>query len=354
MKTKRDYYEVLGVSRDADAAAIKKAYRKLAKKYHPDTNSGDARAAEEFKEVTEAYSVLSDEKKRKLYDQFGHAAFEEGGGASQAGGAYQGTNGGYREYHFEGEDINMDDIFENIFGGAFNGSGFGTHSGFGGSRGWDRVHRNGSYGYGDGFAEDGFGGTGYEGGTYGSAFGGRGSDLNAEVEISFDEAAFGGKKTISLSGMDGQIRSYEINIPAGIETGKTIRLKGKGMPGRGGREAGDLLLKIRVKDKPGFRREGMDVYTTVKVPFSTAVLGGEVPVETIYGTVLCRIREGTQSGTKIRLKGKGIVSMKDASVRGDEYAVVEIEVPRHLSDEAKQKLKEFDDACVRRRYRRGA
>ena len=101
MKTKRDYYEVLGVSRDADAAAIKKAYRKLAKKYHPDTNSGDARAAEEFKEVTEAYSVLSDEKKRKLYDQFGHAAFEEGGGASQAGGAYQGTNGGYREYHFE-------------------------------------------------------------------------------------------------------------------------------------------------------------------------------------------------------------------------------------------------------------
>ena len=136
-----------------------------------------------------------------------------------------------------------------------------------------------------------------------------------------------------------------MRIPAGIASGKYVRLKGKGYPGTGGGQPGDLLLKVQVQDKPGFERKGMDVYTTVKVPFTTAVLGGEVPVSTIYGNVLCKIREGTQSGTKIRLRGKGIVSMKDSSVHGDQYTTVEIQVPRNISREARQKLKEFEQAC---------
>ena len=339
LSAKRDYYEVLGVSRTADAAAIKKAYRKLAKKYHPDSNAGNAKAEEAFKEVTEAYDVLGDEKKRKLYDQYGYAAFDENGaeGFGQGGAYSQGAYGpftggfrqssgpgGYQEYHFEGGDINMDDIFGDLFGSGFDRRGTGkTRSGF---------HRSSS-----GFS----GFSGFEEG----GFAGRGSDVNAEVEISFDEAAFGAKKRISLQDASGQIRSYEINIPAGIESGKTIRLKGKGTPGTAGHPAGDLLLKVQVDDKPGFRREWQDFYTTVKVPFATAVLGGEVQIHTIYGDVMCRIQEGTQSGAKIRLKGKGIVSMKDASVHGDQYATVEIEVPRGISIEAKRKLKEFETLC---------
>lgn len=320
---KRDYYEILGVSKDADAATIKKAYRKLAKKYHPDTNAGNARAEEEFKKVTEAYDVLSDEKKRKLYDRYGHAAFDgsaagtdpfgqgAGGGGSYRR-SYGGPGGSYREYHFEDGDVNMDDIFGDIFGKGFQKSGFGSFGGFS-----DHGFRS------------------------------RGSDLNAEVEVSFDEAVFGGKKMIHLQDSASKgVRSYEVNIPAGIEDGKTIRLRGKGMSGTGGGEAGDLLLTIRVKDKPGFRREGLDVYTTVKVPFTTAVFGGEVPIDTLYGRVMCRIKKGTQSGTKIRLAGKGIVSMKNASVHGDQYAVVEIDVPRGLNPKAKQKLKEYEQACA--------
>ena len=351
MSAKRDYYEVLGVSKTADAAAIKKAYRKLAKKYHPDSNAGSAKAEEAFKEVTEAYDVLGDPEKRKLYDQYGHAAFDgtsagaegfgSGAGYGQGnygpftGGFHRSTNGpgGYQEYHFEGGDINMEDIFGDLFGKGFRSSkagktGFGFHS------------ENGGFG---GFS--GFGDGGYTG---------RGSDLNAEVKVSFDEAAFGGKKRISLQDASGQVYSYEINIPAGIENGKTIRLKGKGSPGVNGQPAGDLLLKVQVEDKPGFRREGRDVYTTVKVPFTTAALGGEVPIHTIYGDVMCKIKEGTQSGTKIRLKGKGIVSMKNASQKGDQYAIVEIEVPKGLSPEAKRKLQEFDSLCQHGRQRRSS
>ena len=135
-----------------------------------------------------------------------------------------------------------------------------------------------------------------------------------------------------------------MNIPAGIETGKSIRLRGKGSPGAGGGEAGDLLLKVTVDEKPGFRREGMDVYTTVQVPFTTAVFGGDVKIRTLTGEVLCKIKPGTQSGTKIRPKGKGIVSLSNSAVHGDQYAVVEIAVPKNLDPEARQKLKEFEAA----------
>ena len=373
---KRDYYEVLGVSRNADAAAIKKAYRKLAKKYHPDSNEGNATAAERFKEVNEAYDVLSDEKKRKLYDQFGHAAFEEGAGnyggaqgnpfgsgfgGSQGnpfGGGFQGSysdGNGYHEFHFEnGED--MDDILKNIFGGGFKkskssggfgGSGFGTGgfhgSGFGG-------FGSGSNGFGSGF---GSGGSDFHSQGFGGSYSSKGEDLHADVTVSFDEAAFGGKKVIRLQSSNGGVQNYEVNIPAGIESGKSIRLKGKGHPGIGGGEAGDLLLKVNVQDKPGYRRESRDVYTTVNIPFTTAVFGGEAKVHTIYGDVLCNIKPGTQSGTKIRLRGKGIVAMNNPSVHGDEYATVQIEVPTNLTPDARRKLKEFEQECNGSRRSRG-
>lgn len=143
----------------------------------------------------------------------------------------------------------------------------------------------------------------------------------------------------------GQVQSLEVHIPAGIADGKMIRLKGKGMPGRNGGEAGDLLLQVRVHDKPGFRREGQNLYTTVSVPFTTAALGGEAKLATIYGEVVCKIKAGTQSGSKIRLKGKGIAVMGNPSVHGDQYVTVEVAVPKNLTPEARQKLKEFEQLC---------
>lgn len=337
MADKRDYYEVLGVDRKADAGAIKRAYRKLAKKYHPDTNAGDAQAEQRFKEVSEAYSVLSDPEKKKLYDQFGHSVFDgsapEGGGA----GAY-GGNGGYREYHFE--NGNMDDLFGDLFGNMFHGR---QKSGFQGFYGSDF----GNSGYDGGFYRDGF---------HGGSFQQKGSDLRAEVSVSFDEAAFGCDKVITLQDperADGRSQSLQVHIPAGIDTGKSIRLRGKGMAGSRGGEPGDLLLRVKVGSRPGFERKGMDVYTTVNIPYTTAVFGGEALVETLSGNVMCKIKEGTQSGSKIRLRGKGIVSMKDPSVHGDQYVAVQIQVPRNLGTEARQKLKEYQAVYEKKGRREG-
>ena len=186
----------------------------------------------------------------------------------------------------------------------------------------------------------------FGGGSYGDFNSSkRGGDLRAEISVSFDEAAFGCEKKISLQGQDGKISTVQVKIPAGIESGKTIRLRGKGMPGSNSAGDGDLLLKVTVQEKPGFERKGADLYTTVKIPFTTAVLGGEAEVATLTGKVVCRIKPGTQSGSRIRLKGKGIVSMKDASVHGDQYVTVQIDVPKNLSAAAKQKLREFEEAC---------
>ena len=335
--SKRDYYEVLGINRSADEKEIKRAYRKLAKKYHPDMNPGDKQAEQKFKEITEAYNVLSDTEKKKLYDQYGFAAFEEGsgnpygaGGQNGAGGGFhggfggfdfgQGGNGGYHEYHFENGNMgDMGDIFGDIFGNMFHGG----------------TSRKTSSGFGNGF----------HGGFQSGGFQSKGSDLNAEVTVGFDEAAFGCDKVITLQDPNAPgnpSQSLKVHIPAGIDTGKTIRLRGKGMPGTNGGDAGDLMLKVKVADKPGYERKGTDVYTTITVPFTTAVFGGEALVQTLYGNVLCKIREGTQSGSKIRLKGKGIVSMKNPSVHGDQYVTVQIEVPRHLTPQAKEKLREYE------------
>lgn len=318
MHTKRDYYEVLGVNRNADNNTIKKAYRRLAKRYHPDTNTGNAQAEEKFKEATEAYDVLSDPEKRKLYDQFGHAAFD-GTGADAYG--YGGSGGNYQEYHFNGDD--MDDILKHFFGGGFRSSSF-SGNGF-----RNNGFHNGFYNDDEGFGRD-------------------GADLQTEISISFDDAVFGCEKVVHLNRADGYGnagRSLKVRIPAGIDNGKSIRLRGKGAPGNGGGKPGDLLISVNVGSKPGFERQGMDVYTTVNVPFTTAVFGGEVTVDTLYGKVACRIAEGTQSGKKIRLRGKGIVSMQDSNIYGDQYATVQIQVPRNLSEEAKRKLREFEKAC---------
>ena len=197
-----------------------------------------------------------------------------------------------------------------------------------------------------GFGQDGhFGDFGSSGGFGRGQFRQKGSDIHADVTVSFDDAAFGCEKMIHLQDGNGQIQSLKVNIPAGIDTGKTVRLKGKGNPGFNGGEAGDLLLKVTVGDRAGFERKGMDVYTNITIPFTTAVLGGEAVVPTLTGNVVCSIRPGTQSGSKIRLRGKGIVSMKDKNIHGDEYAVVQIQVPKNLNETAKEKLREFAKAC---------
>lgn len=349
MAQKRDYYEVLGVNKSATDAEIKKAYRKLAKKYHPDMNKDNPKAEELFKEVTEAYEVLSDKEKRKLYDQFGHAAFDEGagqGGAYGAGGQGFGSGvGGFGGFGGQG--------FRGGFsgGGGFGNSGFGGFgSGNFGGGGGGSFHFNGNSG--DGYQEYYYTGDNLDDifdGFFGGSRKGRsrskdGEDVLAKVEVSFEEAALGADKVIRFRAPDGSEQSLQVHIPAGIDSGQKIRLKGKGMPGQNGGGAGSLLLEVTVQSKPGFERKGMDIYTTVEIPFETAVLGGETIVPTLSGRVSCKIKEGTQSGTKIRLKGKGIASMKNPSQKGDEYAVIQIRVPRNLSADAKQKLQEYAKA----------
>ena len=314
MAEKRDYYEVLGIDRNASASEIKKAYRKLAKKYHPDTNPGDKEAEAKFKEVTEAYEILSDSEKKAQYDQYGHAAFEQGAGGF--------NGGGFGGFDFGGD---MGDIFENFFGGGFKKSGFRGGSG-----------QNGNF-------NNGFHGNFRQNGGFGNrqSYQTKGNDIHADIQVNFDAAAFGKKETIHLKDENGKVQALEVNIPAGIETGQSIRLKGKGTPGYNGGTAGDLFLKVTVSEKPGFKRDGQDIFNTVTIPFITAVLGGDVTVPTIYGNVRCSIKPGTQSGSKLRLRGKGIVSMKNSSVHGDQYTTIEVQVPKNLSPKAKQKLREF-------------
>lgn len=326
MTKAKDYYEVLGVDKNADDETIKKAYRKLAKKYHPDTNAGNAEAEKKFKEISEAYAVLSDKEKRKEYDQFGSGDFD-GGNPFGGGTSYRYyTNGdpnqGYQEFHFEGG--NMDDIMEELFG-HMGGMGH-----MGGGFGSERNHRSSR----TSFYNSGFD-NGFDGGFAGSSMN---NNIETEMTISFDDAVFGCDKLISLQDPHSSAASkkLKVHIPAGIASGQTVRLKGKGRT-----SAGDLLIKVTVEEKIGYERKGMDIYTTVNIPYEIAALGGEATIPTLYGNVKCKIKEGTQSGCKIRLKGKGVVSMKNSSQYGDQYATVQIQVPRRLSEEAKQKLREY-------------
>jgi len=318
---KRDYYEVLGINRTADAAAIKKAYRKLAKKYHPDTNQGNKEAEKRFQEIGEAYDILSDPEKKKLYDTYGFEAFQDGTGeaykkAQQSGygpftGHAQGFgsnpfgDGTYQSFHtYSGSGVSFEDLFGDILGGR--------KAGFSG-----RSHMGG------------FGESREE------------ADLHSEMTVRFEEAAFGCTKTLQISSPDGSSQNLEVKVPAGIDEGKSIRLKGKGHMRHDGTR-GDLFIKIHIAEKPGFTRKGQDIYTSANIPFTTAVFGGEAYLPTLSGQVLCRIPAGTQCGSKIRLRNKGIVSMSNPKSVGSCYVTIGIEVPKDLTMEQRHALKEFD------------
>ena len=317
---KRDYYDILGIKKGAGDKEIKSAYRKLAKKYHPDMNPGDKNAEKLFKDVTEAYNVLSDEEKRKLYDQFGHAAFDgsmgsDPGSYSSRDGAHfwEGSNGNgsYTRYEYNGSG--MDDIFGDMFGSFFHGGGKKSH-----------------FGFGDDFAGE----------SAGSA------DYHSSITVSFREAALGCDKLLKIDGSAGGTMS--VHIPAGIDEGQSVRLKGKGRKRRDG-SFGDLLLKVHIQDDGKYTRKNNDVYITEDISYTTAALGGEVEFPTIYGPVKCRIPAGSRSGTKIRLKNKGIVSLKNKNICGDEYVTLQIQVPKNLSEREKALLQELQKIEAKRR-----
>ena len=359
-ESKRDYYEVLGVPKDADDAALKKAYRVLAKKYHPDANPGDKEAEAKFKEASEAYSVLSDPEKRRQYDQFGHAAFDGG-----AGGA-----GGFGGFDFSGAD--MGDIFGDIFGDFFGG-------------GRSRGRSNGPM---------------------------RGANLRTGVRITFEEAVFGCQKEIELNLKDecpkchgtgakpgtspvtcpkcngkgkivytqqsffGQVQNvqtcpecggtgkvikekcpdcygtgyktvrkkFKVSIPAGIDNGQCVRMAGGGEPGINGGERGDLLVEAVVSQHPIFKRQDTSIYSTVPISFARAALGGTIRIKTVDGEVEYEVRPGTQTDTKVRLKGKGVPSLRNRNVRGDHYVTLVVQVPERMTQAQKEALKRFDEA----------
>lgn len=345
MTARKDYYDVLGVKKSATEKEIKAAYRKLAKQYHPDANPS-AEAKKKFEEIGEAYAVLSDAKKRQQYDQFGFAAFDSA--AQDAGqGFHSYSDGNGHTYYYSGSGgPDMSGMFGDLFGSMFGGAG-----GFGGTgNGGRSFHWSNTGGNGSGFTGfEGFGGNGAAGfggrnaGGFGSADGyaATGADLHSDITISFDEAAFGGDRDIRIGTGGGRTQTLRVHIPAGIEEGKSIRLRGKGQPSPSGGQPGDLYLKVHIQPRDGFERKGRDVYVTVRVPLEAAVLGGEVKVETLTGNVMCRIPAGTQSGSKIRLRGKGIADMKQPSIHGDEYVVVEVAIPSNLSEEAREKFEAF-------------
>ena len=369
MADKRDYYEVLGVDRNADEAALKSAYRKLAKKYHPDVNPGNKEAEAKFKEATEAYSVLSDPDKRRQYDQFGHAAFENGAGGG----------GGFGGFDFSGADIN--DIFGDIFGDLFGG-------------GRSRRSPNGPM---------------------------KGANLRARINITFEEAVFGCEKELEITLKDpcttcggtgakpgtspvtcpkcqgqGQIvytqqsmfgmmrnvqtcpdcqgkgkiikdkcttckgtgytssrKKIKVSVPAGIDNGQSIRIREKGEPGINGGERGDLLVEVNVNRHPIFQRQDMNIYSTAPLTFAQAALGGEVKISTVDGEVAYDVKPGTQTDTRIRLKGKGVPSLRNRNIRGDHFVTFVVQVPVNLNAEAKEALIRFDEACGNRPARDG-
>lgn len=352
---KRDYYEVLGVDKNADDAAIKKAYRALAKKYHPDNHPGDKEAEMKFKEASEAYAILSDPEKRRQYDQFGHAAFDGAGG----GGGFD----------FNGADFS--DIFGDIFGDFFGG---GRRS------------------------------SGRNSGPM------KGANLRTSVRIKFEEAVFGCEKEIELTvkencktcngtgakpgtspetcskcGGNGQVvftsqsffgtvrnvqtcpdcqgkgkvikekcpdchgtgyvpmkKRYAVDIPAGVDSGQCKRLAGLGEPGTNGGPRGDVLVEIIVDRHPIFQREDYNIYSTVPMSFAVAALGGEIMIDTVDGQVIYDVKPGTQTDTKVRLRGKGVPTLRNKEVRGDHYVTLVVQVPDKLKPEAKELLKQFD------------
>ena len=284
----QDYYKVLGVSREASDEEIRKAYKKLARQYHPDVKPGDKEAAEKFKQIQEAYEVLGDPEKREQYDRYG-AAFQ---------GAGRGPRGQGRPFTWTttggGGPIDLEELLGGMFGG---GGGFG---GFGGTRqAQPRAQK--------------------------------GEDLTLEIEVPFLVAAEGGNHSLQLR-KDSQVERLSVKIPAGVENGSVIRLAGQGHPGANGGPTGDLLLTVKVSPHPYFRREGADLLLDLPVTPSEAVLGAKVEVPTLSeGMVTVTVPPGTSSGQKLRLRGKGVMNPKTKQ-RGDQYCVVKIVVPKRADD----------------------
>ena len=376
MAEKRDYYEVLGIGKNATDAEIKSAYRKLAKKYHPDLNPGNKEAEEKFKEVNEANDVLSDPQKRQRYDQFGFAGVDPNYAAANGGGA-GGFGGGFG-------GVDLGDIFGDIFGGGFGG-GF---SGFGGGSSTRTANAPR-----------------------------KGHDIQASVILTFEEAAHGCSKKITINRQDtcpdcggtgaakgtspetcpdcggrgyvvtqqrtpfgvmqsqqpcshcggrGNIirnqcktcrgtgktaarKSLEINIPAGIDDDQNIALRGQGDAGSNGGPAGDVIVHVTVKADPMFERDGYDVTIHVPITFSQAVLGDDVEVPTVDGRIVQHIPEGTQSGTKFRLRGQGIQYLNGRG-RGDQYVIVDVEIPKKVTRAQREALKAFEDSMKEDNY----
>ena len=376
MAEKRDYYEVLGIGKNATDAEIKSAYRKLAKKYHPDLNPGDKEAEEKFKEVNEANDVLSDPQKRQRYDQFGFAGVDPNYAATNGGGA-GGFGGGFG-------GVDLGDIFGDIFGGGFGG-GF---SGFGGGSSTRTANAPR-----------------------------KGHDIQASVILTFEEAAHGCSKKITINRQDtcpdcggtgaakgtspetcpdcggrgyvvtqqrtpfgvmqsqqpcshcggrGTIirnpcktcrgtgktaarKSLEINIPAGIDDDQNIALRGQGDAGSNGGPAGDVIVHVTVKADPMFERDGYDVTIHVPITFSQAVLGDDVEVPTVDGRIVQHIPEGTQSGTKFRLRGQGRQYLNGRG-RGDQYVIVDVEIPKKVTRAQREALKAFEDSMKEDNY----
>ena len=358
MAEKRDYYEVLGVSKNASDADIKKAFRTLAKKYHPDMHPGDKECEEKFKEAQEAYAVLSDAEKRKQYDQFGHAAFDGTGGAGAGG------------FDFSGMD--MGDIFGDIFGDFFGGGGSRRRANDGPMKGANlrtsvRIT----------FEEAVFGcekeiemvlkdecatchGTGAKPGTSPETC----SKCGGKGKVVFSQQSFfgtvqnvqtcpecnGSGKVVKEkcpdcrgTGYIARKRKIQVTIPAGIDNGQSVRIREKGEPGINGGPRGDLLVEVVVSRHPVFQRQDMNIYSTAPITFAQAALGGEIRINTVDGDVLYEVKPGTQTDTKIRLKGKGVPSLRNKEVRGDQYVTLVVQTPTGLSGEAKEALRHFDE-----------
>jgi DnaJ-class molecular chaperone len=315
----KDYYDTLGVPRDASLEQIKKAYRKLALKYHPDKNPGDPSAEAKFKEAAEAYEVLSDPEKRKAYDTYGAA--------------------GLKNMGFEGfQDVGVEDIFSH-FGDLFaDFFGSGGRGGLGGrfrrsaGRGDSGRGASGRRGFGSTvFEEGGFG----EGG-FASFTAVRGADFRHRLDVSFAEAALGSSRELMLStGGERGGQRIEVKIPAGVEDGQVLRIAGKGQPGMNGGPAGDLLLEVRVEPHPELTRDGKDVRSAVKVPLRTAVLGGTVEVPTLRGSVELKIPPGTSSDSWLRLKRQGVAG----ATPGDHLVRVVVTVPKRVPADLEAALK---------------
>ncbi|RME82602.1 MAG: J domain-containing protein [Caldilineae bacterium] len=315
----KDYYKILGVPKNASEKDIKKAYRKLARQYHPDANPGDKSAEERFKEINEAYEVLSDPEKRRMYDQFGSQwkHFSQSGGnmddfvrqwtRGQGGRTYTRTVSPEEfEQIFGGGLGGFSDFFETLFGGLGRGSGFDPFAGGSATRGYAQATR--------------------------------GRDLEQPVEISLEEAFKGTTRIVRQNG-----DRFEVTIPRGVKTGSRVRVAGKGEMGRGGGARGDFYLRVRVREHPTFQREGDNLRVKVPVDLYTMLLGGEVQVPTLERPVVLTIPPETPNGKVFRLRGLGMPNLRNPDQRGDLYAVAEVQLPRNLSEEEKALLRRLRD-----------